>query len=509
MVMPELPRAPQSSQSSQSPEASELPELPESPESSEASLNSSVNTAGAAARETRDAPLWRLPEVAEALTEASDAWSNGPAAALGPLRRANRLLQSSGHADWALHGERLVQAIAEAAYGERGSQDAQRNALRQFERDIWQAGAASAAPAFPAFPASPASPASNHWPGAPTPGELRMAGWVIAQPRLHGLPAGTAPLRADVERVLLRLLRPDADATDTTAALGQLADLAADLHRAGASAPLDYWRLAAAWLRFARAPLRLADKRQIGRMNMALRKQLTRPVGLDDAGATPASPASPAAATASTASAASTTSTAAAKAPAEAVPGHDLIEALATWNAQAPDSWLGTLLADFGVLRRPSHLPEPLADAAQAAQKQGAGTSSRDWLRIGPLAVRQDVCQTFLSLADEALPNLNDPAVAAQMAQYSAAIGLAPVARLAAAVAVTGERLAASPPAEPGGPAALAMTVKALRGMLHQFAADTYPESRPDLIAEMAMWRERALDASVFGQRLVTGRDVP
>ncbi|MDR3396570.1 MAG: hypothetical protein P4M06_03315 [Pandoraea sp.] len=461
-----------------------------------------INTPGMLARETRDtSPLWRLPEVAEALTEASDAWSNGPAAALGPLRRANRLLQSSGHADWALHGERLVQAIAEAAYGQSGSQDAQRNALRRFERDIWQAGATPAAVPTSAD-AGAAGAASESWSGAPSLGELRMAGWAVAQPRLHGLPVGTAPLRADVERVLLRLLRPDADATDTTAALGQLADLAADLHRAGASAPLDYWRLAAAWLRFARAPLSLADKRQIGRMNLALRKQLSRPSGPDEASASSgssATSATPASATASTGG----------KGANETVPGHDLLEALATWHAQAPDSWLGTLLADFGVLRRPGHLPEPLADAAQAAQKQGAGSSSRDWLRIGPLAVRQDVCQTFLSLADEALPNLNDPAVTAKVAEYSAAIGLAPVARLAAAVAATGERLAVSPPAEPGGPAALAMTVKALRGMLHQFAADTYPDSRPDLIADMAMWRERALDASVFGQRLVTGRDVP
>ncbi|QHE94003.1 hypothetical protein PI93_007065 [Pandoraea fibrosis] len=451
--------------------------------------DTTINTPGTATRETRDTtPLWRLPEVAEALTEASDAWSNGPAAALGPLRRANRLLQSSGHADWALHGERLVQAIAEAAYGEPGGQDAQRNALRRFERDIWQAGAIPAATPASTDAAAP----SENWSGAPSPGELRMAGWVVAQPRLHGLPVGTAPLRADVERVLLRLLRPDAEATDTTAALAQLADLAADLHRAGATAPLDYWRLAAAWLRFARAPLSLADKRQIGRMNLALRKQLTRPSAPGDVQ-----------------SASSAAAGTGAKGGGEAVPGHDLLEALATWHAQAPDSWLGTLLADFGVLRRPGHLPEPLVDAAQAAQKQGAGNSSRDWLRIGPLAVRQDVCQTFLSLADEALPNLNDPAVAAKVAEYSAAIGLAPVARLAAAVAATGERLAASPPAEPGGPAALAMTVKALRGMLHQFAADTYPESRPDLIADMAMWRERALDASVFGQRLVTGRDVP
>ncbi|AKC68310.1 hypothetical protein [Pandoraea oxalativorans] len=466
----------------------------------QSSTDSVVPAAANAARDARDAPLWRLPEVAEALTEASDAWSNGPAAALGPLRRANRLLQTSGHADWALHGERLVKAIAEAAYGEPGSQDAQRNALRQFERDIWQAGAVTppAASSSPTSSPSSASPSPDGWPGAPTPGELRMAGWAIAQPRLHGLPAGTAPLRADVERVLLRLLRPDADTLDTTAALGQLADLAADLHRAGATAPLDYWRLAAAWLRFARAPLSLADKRQIGRMNMALRKQLTRPAVPAEGGAADTS-AAPAPASAASG----------AKAASEFVPGHDLLEALATWHAEAPDSWLGTLLADFGVLRRPGHLPEPLADAAQAGQKQGAGASSRDWLRIGPLAVRQDVCQTFLSLADEALPNLNDPAVAAQVAQYSAAIGLAPVARLAAAVAATGERLAASPPAEPGGPAALAMTVKALRGMLHQFAADTYPESRPDLIAEMALWRERALDASVFGQRLVTGRDVP
>ncbi|EON15566.1 hypothetical protein [Pandoraea sp. SD6-2] len=450
--------------------------------------DTTINAPGASAREARDTtPLWRLPEVAQALTEASDAWSSGPAAALGPLRRANRLLQSSGHADWSLHGERLVQAIAEAAYGQPGSQDAQRNALRQFERDIWQAGAAPAA-----APASTdTAAASESWSGAPSLGELRMAGWAIAHPRLHGLPAGTAPLRADVERVLLRLLRPDADATDTTAALAQLADLAADLHRAGATAPLDYWRLAAAWLRFARAPLSLADKRQIGRMNLALRKQLTRPSGPGDA--TPAS----------------ATAGGGGKGANEVVPGHDLLEALATWHAQAPDSWLGTLLADFGVLRRSGRLPEPLADAVQAAQKQGAGSSSRDWLRIGPLAVRQDVCQTFLSLADEALPNLNDPAVAAKVAEYSAAIGLAPVARLAAAVAATGERLAVSPPAEPGGPAALAMTVKALRGMLHQFAADTYPESRPDLIADMAMWRERALDASVFGQRLVTARDVP
>ncbi|VVE63654.1 response regulator receiver:CheW-like protein:ATP-binding region, ATPase-like:Hpt [Pandoraea anapnoica] len=472
--------------------------MSESPGSSEAPQSSSdpvAPVATNAARETRDAPLWRLPEVAEALTEASDAWSNGPAAALGPLRRANRLLQSSGHADWALHGERLVKAIAEAAYGEPGSQDAQRNALRQFERDIWQAGAATS-PAASASSTSSAPQSPDSWPGAPTPGELRMAGWAIAQPRLHGLPAGTAPLRADVERVLLRLLRPDAEALDTTAALGQLADLAADLHRAGATAPLDYWRLAAAWLRFARAPLSLADKRQIGRMNMALRKQLTRP-------------AEPAEGGIADTSVALTSAAGAFKTASEFVPGHDLLEALATWHAQAPDSWLGTLLADFGVLRRPGHLPEPLADAAQAGQKQGAGASSRDWLRIGPLAIRQDVCQTFLSLADEALPNLNDPAVAAQVAQYSAAIGLAPVARLATAVAATGERLAASPPAEPGGPAALAMTVKALRGMLHQFAADTYPESRPDLIAEMALWRERALDASVFGQRLVTGRDVP
>ncbi|AJC19968.1 hypothetical protein [Pandoraea pulmonicola] len=445
----------------------------------------------------RDLPLWRLPDVADALTEASDAWSNGPAAALGPLRRANRLLQASGHADWALHGERLVQAIAEAAYGgpgEPGGQDAQRNALRQFERDIWRAGTAPAAGAEIPADSTEAPGASNEsagWPGAPTPGELRMAGWAVAHPRLHGLPPGTAPLRADVERVLLRLLRPDADAIDTTAALGQLADLAADLHRAGATAPLDYWRLAAAWLRFARAPLSLADKRQIGRMNMALRKQLTRPGA--PGSAEPASTAAPAGGKSTT----------------DAVPGHDLVEALATWNAQAPDSWLGTLLADFGVLRRTAHLPEPLMNTAQTGQKQGAGASSRDWLRIGPLAVRQDVCQTYLSLADEALPNLNDPAVAARVAEYSAAIGLAPVARLAAAVAATGERLAASPPAEPGGPAALAMTVKALRGMLHQFAADTYPEPRPDLIAEMAMWRERALDASVFGQRLVTARDVP
>lgn len=454
--------------------------------SPQSSPDTSANAAVGVARDLREAPLWRLPEAAEALTEASDAWSNGPAAALGPLRRANRALQTSGHADWALHGERLVQAIAEAAYGEPGGQDAQRNALRRFERDIWQAGAAASS--------AQTSAVADSWSGAPTPGELRMAGWAVAVPRLHGLPAGTAPLRADVERVLLRLLRPDADATDTTAALAQLADLAADLHRAGATAPLDYWRLAAAWLRFARAPLSLADKRQIGRMNMALRKQLTRPGGPAEVGTIPAS---------------ATTSTGAAKGPAEAVPGHDLLEALATWHAQAPDGWLGTLLSDFGVLRYPGHLPEPLADAAQAAQKQGVGTSSRDWLRIGPLAVRQDVCQTFLSLADDALPNLNDPAVAAQVAQYSAAIGLAPVARLAAAVAATGERLAASPPAEPGGPAALAMTVKALRGMLHQFAADTYPEPRPDLIAEMAMWRERALDASVFGQRLATGRDVP
>lgn len=477
------------SDSSGSSESSEVPQ---------SSSDSVAPVAANAARETRDVPLWRLPEVAEALTEASDAWSNGPAAALGPLRRANRLLQSSGHADWALHGERLVKAIAEAAYGEPGSQDTQRNALRQFERDIWQAGAATppAASASSTSSASSASPSPVSWPGAPTPGELRMAGWAIAQPRLHGLPAGTAPLRADVERVLLRLLRPDADTLDTTAALGQLADLAADLHRAGATAPLDYWRLAAAWLRFARAPLSLADKRQIGRMNMALRKQLTRPAEPAEGGI-----ADPSVAPTSVAGASKTAS--------EFVPGHDLLEALATWHAQAPDSWLGTLLADFGVLRRPGHLPEPLADAAQAGQKQGAGASSRDWLRIGPLAIRQDVCQTFLSLADEALPNLNDPAVAAQVAQYSAAIGLAPVARLAAAVAATGERLAASPPAEPGGPAALAMTVKALRGMLHQFAADTYPESRPDLIAEMALWRERALDASVFGQRLVTGRDVP
>ncbi|WP_281718519.1 hypothetical protein [Pandoraea apista] len=456
--------------------------------------DTTINSPGTAARETRDTrdttPLWRLPEVAEALTEASDAWSDGPAAALGPLRRANRLLQSSGHADWALHGERLVQAIAEAAYGQPGGQDAQRNALRQFERDIWQAGVSPAA--APKTASVDTATASENWSGAPSPGELRMAGWVVAHPRLHGLPVGTAPLRADVERVLLRLLRPDADATDTTAALAQLADLAADLHRAGATAPLDYWRLAAAWLRFARAPLSLADKRQIGRMNLALRKQLTRPSAPGDAQ-----------------SASTATAGAGTKGTGEAVPGHDLLEALATWHAQAPDSWLGTLLADFGVLRRPGHLPEPLADAAQAAQKQGVGNSSRDWLRIGPLAVRQDVCQTFLSLADEALPNLNDPAVAAKVAEYSAAIGLAPVARLAAAVAATGERLAVSPPAEPGGPAALAMTVKALRGMLHQFAADTYPESRPDLIADMAMWRERALDASVFGQRLVTGRDVP
>ncbi|VVE38855.1 hypothetical protein [Pandoraea anhela] len=468
---------------------------------SQSSPDSPDNVTANVAREMREAPLWRLPEVAEALTEASDAWSNGPAAALGPLRRANRLLQTSGHVDWALQGERLVQAIAEAAYGEPGGQDAQRNALRQFERDIWQAGVVqtvqtvpSAASASSAEPSLSQGTAGGNWSGAPTPGELRMAGWAIARPRLHGLPAGTAPLRADVERVLLRLLRPDADATDTTAALGQLADLAADLHRAGATAPLDYWRLAAAWLRFARAPLSLADKRQIGRMNMALRKQLARPGGPDEIGTTSLS---------------ATSSAGAAKASADAIPGHDLLEALATWHAQAPDSWLGTLLADFGVLRRPGHLPEPLADAAQAGEKQGAGTSSRDWLRIGPLAVRQDVCQTFLSLADEALPNLNDPAVAAQVAQYAAAIGLAPVARLAAAVAATGERLAASPPAEPRGPAALAMTVKTLRGMLHQFAADTYPEPRPDLIAEMALWRERALDASVFGQRLVTGRDVP
>ncbi|WP_353191101.1 hypothetical protein [Pandoraea pnomenusa] len=450
---------------------------------------------GTPARETRDAPLWRLPEVADALTEASDAWSNGPAAALGPLRRANRLLHASGHADWALQGERLVQAIAEAAYGQPGTQDsAQRNALRQFERDIWQAGVSPALAPTSATGATGQgdSPAAvENWPGAPTLGELRMAGWVVARPRLHGLPAGTAPLRADVERVLLRLLRPDGDVTDTTAALGQLADLAADLHRAGATAPLDYWRLAAAWLRFVRAPLSLADKRQIGRMNLALRKQLTPPTA-------PSDPSAGGSASASTG-----------KAATEVIPGHDLLEALATWHAQAPDSWLGTLLADFGVLRRAGHLPEPLADAAQAAQKQGAGSSARDWLRIGPLAVRQDVCQTFLSLADEALPNLNEPAVAAKVAEYSAAIGLAPVARLAAAVAATGERLAASPPAEPGGPAALAMTVKALRGMLHQFAADAYPEARPDLIAEMAMWRERALDASVFGQRLVTGRDVP
>ena len=101
--------------------------------------DTTINTPQTSARETRDTPLWRLPEVADALTEASDAWSNGPAASLGPLRRANRLLQSSGHADWALHGERLVQATAEAAYGQPASQDTQRNALRQFERDIWQA----------------------------------------------------------------------------------------------------------------------------------------------------------------------------------------------------------------------------------------------------------------------------------------------------------------------------------------------------------------------------------
>lgn len=460
-------------------------------------------------RETRDAPLWRLPDVAEALTEASDAWSNGPAAALGPLRRANRLLQTSGHADWALHGERLVQAIAETAYGQPGSQDAMRNALRQFEREIWQAGAAPStlAAAMPA--AAPEGAEGRSWPGAPTAGELRMTGWAVATPRLHGLPAGTAPLRADVERVLLRLLRPDADATDSTAALAQLADLAADLHRAGATAPLDYWRLAAAWLRFARAPLSLADKRQIGRMNMALRRQLTRPTTPGQTAQASAVPTSVAQAATASATVATNPGQTAAKTQAEVIPGHDLIEALATWQAHAPDSWLSTLLADFGVLRRSGTLPESLADAVEAAQKQGAGSSSRDWLRIGPLAVRHDVCQTFLSLADEALPNLNDPAVAGRVAEYASAIGLAPVARLAAAVSATGERLAASPPAEPGGPAALAMTVKALRGMLHQFAADAYPEPRPDLIAEMAMWRERALDASVFGQRLVTGRDVP
>ncbi|WP_374621994.1 hypothetical protein [Pandoraea sp.] len=453
--------------------------------------DTTINTPGTPARETRDSPLWRLPDVAQALTDASDAWSSGPAGALGPLRRANRLLQASGHADWALHGERLVQAIAEAAYGQAGSHDVERNALRQFERDIWQAGAAPTA--GPNTADAPAPAVVENWPGAPSPGELRMAGWVIAIPRLDGLPAGTAPLRADVERVLLRLLRSDTEIADTTAALAQLADLAADLHRAGATAPLDYWRLAAAWLRFARAPLSLADKRQIGRMNLALRRQLTRPAGPRDYQEAPASVAPGTSG----------------KSAVEAIPGHDLLEALATWHEQAPDRWLSALLTDFGVLRHPGHLPEPLADAAETAQKQGAGTSSRDWLRIGPLAVRQDICQTFLSLADDALPNLNDPAVAATVAQYAAAIGLAPVARLAAAVAATGERLAVSPPAAPGGPAALAMTVRALRGMLHQFAADAYPEPRPDLIAEMAMWRERALDASVFGQRLVTGRDVP
>ncbi|VVE51552.1 response regulator receiver:CheW-like protein:ATP-binding region, ATPase-like:Hpt [Pandoraea iniqua] len=482
-------------------------------------LDAPASTPGPATRETRDAPLWRLPDVAEALTEASDAWSNGPAAALGPLRRANRLLQTSGHADWALHGERLVQAIAETAYGQPGSQDAMRNALRQFEREIWQAGTAPSALSAPTAATAVTPTATSDWPGSPTPGELRMTGWAIATPRLHGLPAGTAPLRADVERVLLRLLRPDADATDTTAALAQLADLAADLHRAGATAPLDYWRLAAAWLRFARAPLSLADKRQIGRMNMALRRQLTRPtepgqtttgIPAQNLSAAPAAPGQAGtAATSATGTAGTASAASAAKSQTEVIPGHDLLEALATWQAQAPDSWLNTLLADFGVLRSGGHLPASLADAVEAAQKQGAGTSSRDWLRIGPIAVRHDVCQTFLSLADEALPNLNDPAVAGRVADYASAIGLAPVARLAAAVSATGERLAASPPAEPGGPAALAMTVKALRGMLHQFAADAYPEPRPDLIAEMAMWRERALDASVFGQRLVTGRDVP
>ncbi|GAB3625400.1 response regulator receiver:CheW-like protein:ATP-binding region, ATPase-like:Hpt [Pandoraea terrae] len=423
----------------------------------------------------RDNPLWRLPDVAAALTDASDAWSSGAAAALGPLRRANRMLQTSGHADWALQGECLVQAIAEAAYGSSASTDALRNALREFEREVWRAGA-------------PPAESVRVWPGAPTAGETMAAGWPLARARTGPMSGAAAPLRAGVERALLRLLRADSDAAQTAVALGHLHDLASDLHRLGGSAPLDFWRLAAAWLSHLRtlpAPLSLHSKRLAGKMNLVLRRQLTPPEPL------PAGPE-------------------AAPIPERTDdPGRDMLLCLATWQAQVPSTGHERLLADFGILRRSNVLPPALAGAGLAEDKQNAGLNPHDWLRFGPLAVRLDVCQAFLSLADEALPNLSDPAVVARVADYAGAIGLAPVARLAAALAATGERLAAHPAAKPGGPAALAVGVKALRGMLHQFAADAYPDTRPDLIADLGQWREGALDAAAVSRRLATGDGDP
>ncbi|MDE2288887.1 hypothetical protein [Pandoraea sp.] len=381
---------------------------------------------------TPEAPLWRLPDVEQALNAASEVWAGeGPGAVLPPLRRANRILQNTGHADWHQQGESLVRAIAEAAYGPTPLTDPLRNALREFEQAIWHAGVPPGAASLPAVAG-------------------QLAGWPIAAAHWSA-PAEPRAVRNRFERALLPMLQ---DASAGGEALDALAGCARDL--AAADTALDYWGLAETTLRaLAGRPLTLSLKRLCAQMNLSLGRQLQ-----GDAGGGEVDP---------------------------ALTRQTLIE-LAIADAEAPAPANQAVLCDFGMLQplmvRPVDVPTPTDETPL----------SRQWRTVGPLAVQQEAGAAFLEQADALLPALPEPAAAFALARHAHRIGLASVARLAAALGAVGDS-AGRHGLAPGDawPKLAANAAQTLHGMLHQFAADTYPEPRPKQVDELAAAREAML----------------
>lgn len=384
----------------------------------------------------REAPLWRLPEVERALAEASDAWaSDGAAAALSPLRRANRLLQTTGHLYWHRRGERLLVAVAEAAHGgAAGTTGPVRNALREFERQIWQAG----------VPAG----AEGLW-DDPDPGDADPAvvmGWPVAAARAPALSSRAIPLRQRFERDLLDVLR--GPQTGAGAAMARMAATARELY-ALVPHPYDLWRLAAACLNsLVATPPGLREKRLCARLNLLLAHQLKPDAQTREV---------------------------------EQMFTNEALVLLARHVCGAPIGG-ADVLTDFGLLQ--CLILPPAFDLPDESD-----ADARAWQPVGPLSVRLGAWQLFLDKADAWLPALPDPDATLALARGARQIGLAPVARLAAALVGTADSarrhgIAMAP---------YAQAIDALRGMLHQFAAQAYPEAQASLVTELARSREAML----------------
>lgn len=427
-----------------------------------------------------DTRLWRLPEAERALAEAADAWAaGGPAAALSALRRTNRVLQEAGQVHWRQHGERLLAAVAQAAHTDPPvALGPLRNALREFERQVWRLGAPPARKADEggvggAGEAREVADTSidalkNIAADGSTDGDAaELDGWPIAaarHPTWAGDAARAGPLRQRFERDLLPALR--ATGGEAGAAFSRMAATAGQLC-APDERPRDMWRLAAAWLATVRMPT-LRDKRLCAQLNLVLARQL-KAANEDTERAAPDD---------------------------ERVLSHALMAALVRSDGALDSALDGAhdgMLVDFGWLQHRVSQPGFVwPGATEGDAIDGRHADAMAWQSVGPLSVRQGVSERFLDLADDSLPALPDPQAAWVLARGAWQIGLTSVARLAAVLAALGDDAARSGTPLSADIPPIASAIDALRGMLHQFAAQAFPEARADLVAALARLRAAA-----------------